>query len=537
MFVDNYRNEWLPHLRDSIPAEAKRNRTSLYTIALEGWRRGLKLKFYSKINEQHKRVFLYSLENEKRIHFFNESSGDGNTKEAFEICKDKSLTAEYLQSKNIPVPVGKKFIQESSLEDIVEFSKKLTYPLVVKPTDGSAGRGVIINLQNEKELIRAINFVRGKLQFNNIIVQEHVTGDEVRIYVLEDRVLAASNRVPANVVGDGQSTIVKLIEVKNIQRKLVPHLYHRPIRIDAELRGLIKDAGYSLDSVLEKGERVFLRKVSNISTGGDPIDVTESLTEEQKRIAIEATKAIPGLVQCGVDMIIDKKNGKEVILELNTRPGIGSHLFPIEGIARDIPKKIIDYYFPETKNNHTSGSNVYFDLQTVFDTLNNGYLSEVEIKEHPTNALFIKRLVIKGDLDTHRYYKLFKGLLLEKGFYGFIKKSNKNSIDIVLGHENIDEINAFKRYLQNRRKGLQIHSIKIRDWEKPIRNGFNLIDGLDQMSLVKLENKNREKYREMRTFEMEVNRLNKRIELMRNSRSWKISAPVRLLKDRFKRLN
>src|SRR5699024_10147325 len=203
---------------------------------------------------------------------------------------------------------------------------------------------------------------------------------------------------------------------------------------------MIADVGYTLESVLKKGERLYLRKVSNVTTGADPIDVTDQLTSEQKQIAINATKAIPGLTHCGVDMIINGQSG--IILELNTRPGIGSHLFPIEGKARDIPKAIIDYYFPETKEKKDNCSNAYFDLQIVFDTLNGGYLSEIEMKRHPLTTLHATKLEITGELDVLSYYTRLKKYIIQRQYNRYMKQHDNETIEIIVGHDNrtiIDE--------------------------------------------------------------------------------------------------
>src|SRR5699024_6045996 len=151
-----------------------------------------------------------------------------------------------------PIPRGKGFDGRTNLEEIVRYSNNLTYPLVVKPTDGSSGRGVITNIENQDALKEAVQFVRTTLGHENILVQEHVQGKEVRIYVLNKRVIAATNRMPANVIGDGRSTILKLIEKKNEARKQVPHLYSRPIKVDGEIRRKITEANYTLDTVLRK---------------------------------------------------------------------------------------------------------------------------------------------------------------------------------------------------------------------------------------------------------------------------------------------
>lgn len=439
-----YKKEWLPHLKASIPGNAGINGISLYTISLEGWRRNLELKFYSRYQLGETRI-TYSLSDGNQIHYFDDSSGDANTDEAIEISGDKHTTNIYLEKAHIPIPKGKRFLKNIPLDKLVQYGDSLGYPVVVKPTDGLAGRGVIANIQSKDELKQAILFVRDTLNFNELIIQKHISGEEVRIYVLDGEVLAAVNRKPAHVVGDGQNSIAKLIRNTNKKRKLVPHIKYRPIKIDREVRQAIEQEGLTLDSVLDKERELLLREISNISQGGDPIDVTDQLTEDQKQIAINATQAIPGLIQCGVDMMIDSNTNKGYIIELNASPGIGSHLFPIKGYARDIPKSIIDYYFPDSGPIQTEST---YDLQEVFNLLNSGLVSELTVP----------------------------------------KKDNHTKVDTDIRRKHI----------------------------------------------IELEDENRYSYIEYRPLEREVERLKHRINLTKESLSWRVTSPLRKLLNRNK---
>lgn len=522
--------EWLPHITD-IPLEAKKNRTSLYSIALEGWRRGLKLRFH-RIKKSEEIKFFYSLSNEKRKHYFNESCGDAVTEEAYQICDDKYLTYEYLQKENVPIPQSKIFIEQESIEEITKQIKHLKYPLVIKPTDGSAGKGVITNIGTENQLIESINEVREKIS-ENIIVQEHVQGDEVRVYVLDNQVIAAAKRVPANVVGDGISTIMDLIIKKNELRKHVPHLYYRPINVNKALHERLNALGYTIDTVLEKNETVYLQTISNVSAGGEPVDVTADLTSEQQEIAIRATKAIPGLVHSGVDMIIDDENGTGKILELNTRPGIGSHLFPIVGKAIDVPSAIIDYYFPETKSqsNYTLESLFYFDLQIIFDSLNNGYLEEIELQPYPKESYVKKQVDINTTTELTTIYKLIKRQLVRNEFSGYIKKVTENQIKLVLVNENEKKIAEIIDCIKKNKVQLAIESLKVKEYYHAVKLGFEIIDDLNQMSLLQLDSIMRDNDKSIGFIEREIKRLKKRIKLIKTSSSWKITKPIRMLKS------
>src|SRR5699024_8329874 len=144
----------------------------------------------------------------------------------------------------------------------------------------------------------------------SVIVEEYIPGEEYRIYVLNGKVIAALNRIPANIIGNGKNTIRELIREKNIKRKQIPSVRRRPIKIDEEVKRNVKKYNYTFNSILNNGEQIFLRKTSNLSAGGDPIDVTDQLTDEVKKVAVNAAKAIPGLTECGVDLIVDSRSNE-----------------------------------------------------------------------------------------------------------------------------------------------------------------------------------------------------------------------------------
>lgn len=530
-----YKQEWLPHLQDAIPPEAKRNQISLYTIALEGWRRGLDLRFYRHTDHQQNKNIRYALGNENNIHYFNGSSGDFNTQQAFDICDDKALTAEYLEKNNVPIPKGATFEKETKIEELLTYTKQIGYPVVVKPTDGSGGVGVFANITSDEELIEAVEFIKEK-QFTKIIVQQFVNGEEIRVYVLGNSVLAAANRLPANVIGDGEQTIVQLIREKNELRKSTPHLYHRPIRIDAQVKQLIEQEKYTLESILPKGKRLYLRKTSNVSTGGDPVDVTNQLTQGQRKIAIDASNAIPGLTHSGVDIIINQETGDTVVLEVNTRPGIGSHIFPIEGQAVDIPKAIIDLYFPETKGRKKGFAKEYFDLQIVHDSLKSGLISEIAIIPTPTSDLKAKEYIVYSKLEPIEFYAHMKKYILTHNIQGSIKSnSNKEALIIVAAHEEGEVLNSFLHFLIQRKSLFQIKDIQEQPYDETIKMGFSIIDGFHSMSVLELELEYKQLDKDRKIIEKELNRLTHRINLMKNSNAWKMTAPIRLLTSLFKK--
>ncbi|MCD8501697.1 MAG: ATP-grasp domain-containing protein [Bacillaceae bacterium] len=387
--------QWLPHLKH-VPTTARGDKLSMYSVALEGWRRGLNLKFFL-VKRADKTEINYALSDDQREHKFAVSKGDKVTIDAMKISKSKILTKEYLHKAGVPVPLGRSFDAGVENTEILTYAATLGYPVVLKPTNGNLGKGVIPNIKNEEKLVGALEHVRNDLGYSEVVIEQYFAGEEYRIYVLGDQVLAATNRIPANVIGDGERSIKQLIEEKNKQRKNNPNLSSRPIKINKELRLNLEQGNRSITSIPNLGERIFLMNKSNVSAGGDPIDVTDQLTEEVKEVAINTCKAIPGLVHGGVDLIFNKETSKCAVIEVNTRPGIGVHLFPMEGKCRDIPKAIIDHYFPETKSNSLLYSNITFQFDTIFDLLSSGIVEEVLVPRAPSLEV-TKTLTLEGDL-------------------------------------------------------------------------------------------------------------------------------------------
>lgn len=529
-----YKQEWLPHLKNAIPPEAKRNRISLYTIALEGYRRGLNLKFLNTVDEVGNNKLVYALSSGQTTHYFHESSGDLNTEAAQIICDNKSITYSYLQEANVPTPKGKTFTKQDSIEKMIAYAEQLRYPLVVKPIDGSGGRGVFANIKNEQQLKHAISRNFNQLKYESIIIQQFIMGDEVRIYVLEDQVLSATHRMPANVVGDGKQSIMQLIREKNELRKDTPHLYHRPIKVDNEVKQFIQDQNYTFDSVLKNNERVFLSKVSNISSGGDPVDITNDLTETQKNIAIEATKSIPGLTHSGVDMIINHDTTESVVLEVNMKPGIGSHLFPIQGQAVDIPKKIMDYYFPETID-WPRNTAIYFNLQTVFDAFSDGMLTEIDVTPPPSFPLKTMVLDLITPLGLEDTYEKIIKYIKENRIHGNIYQEQVNKISIVAAHEKSEALVELVRFLKERKGYFQIEHIKKDVYDKPVKVGFEILGQRQSMGSPELEAEYKQIIKNNKQSKKEIQRLEKKINQMLDSTSWRITTPLRAIIKKIKR--
>ena len=274
--------------------------------------------------------------------------------EAYFILNNKELTKEFLRRNNINVATGKVFKKED-FDEVVAYCEKIKFPVVIKPVDGAHGKDVYTNINNKKELKTVLKEV---LKKNNYILAEKMFfGTEYRLIATRNKFLVATNRDPANVVGDGIHNIKELINIKNSdpRRSKEHNNYLTKIKIDSTEKRKLTEQSINLNVVLPKNKKIYLRDNSNLSTGGDSIDVTNIINVKFKKIAVKAIRAIPHLAYAGIDLMtnndISQKPTKNsyVIIEMNSSPSIRSHHFPYKGKSHNIAKEIIDMLFLETK--------------------------------------------------------------------------------------------------------------------------------------------------------------------------------------------
>ncbi|TLP97059.1 ATP-grasp domain-containing protein [Nesterenkonia salmonea] len=260
------------------------------------------------------------------------------------VVGDKALTAELLRSHGVSTP---RTVVVSSAEEAVEAARTIDGPVVIKPQDGSQGRGVSTDLVLEKDIRRAFTFAR-KYR-DGVIVQEHIeVGEEMRVMASSDRVVAANVRVFPHVVGDGVSTIEQLIKDKNLQRASSTIFGQAPIPIDRITRQFLRRHGLRVESVPPLGETVTVRNVGGHSVGADIKQDIDNASEDVKDTARQAIAAIPGLAWGGVDIITDVKTGKAYVIEVNTNAGFLSAAFPTYGQPKDVTQDIFQLRYDDT---------------------------------------------------------------------------------------------------------------------------------------------------------------------------------------------
>ena len=268
------------------------------------------------------------------------------------IMENKVVTKKVLAEKGFRVPKG---YEVSSLEEAVQkFNYVRNKPIVIKPKSTNFGLGITIFKNGTDSLenySKAVNFALK--EDKDILIEEFIEGTEYRFFVIEGKTEAVLLRVPANVVGDGRHTIRELVEMKNAN----------PLRGDAKKTPLKKielgeiehlqlaEQGLNFESILENNEVAYLRENSNISTGGDSVDMTDEVHESYKKLAVDISNAMMAKV-CGVDLIIpdikkECNSDNYGVIEANFNPMMMMHIYPHSGKSRRLSLNVLKMLFPE----------------------------------------------------------------------------------------------------------------------------------------------------------------------------------------------
>ncbi|WP_188454991.1 acylphosphatase [Virgibacillus oceani] len=452
-----------------------------FLIGLEGWRRGLKLKYYGDIHQysdiitKSRKPFgrSYSFEYKDKIHYFNQSRGDLVSNEAVTIAQSKQKTKKHLERHSIPVLPSIEFTREHTDEEIVMMSQQIGFPLIIKPTYGTLSKGVVLNIDSESELAASLKHVRGKLGYKNVIVERYFEGEDIRLYVVDGIVVAALRRVPAKVTGDGTSTIKQLIDQKNKSRKSNPYLAERLIKMDDEVHSVLNKNDYDLDTVLEAGNTTLVKNKSTMNQGVDLYDITDEIDDNIKELAVITLKSLPNIPHGSIDMLY---NGSEaIILEVNPSANISMHMFPTEGKPRNIGAYLMDYYFPETIARANMHENMYFDLLDIVKILKRNYTNYVEVKALPNSPIYANQFIVSGKLQNTGYQNWVKRQAVLQNIHGFVKNRNNGNVEIVVASHDLQRLKDFQHTCSKGTEKAKVNDLKSVDWIKEIKMGFEII--------------------------------------------------------------
>ncbi|MEM7500067.1 MAG: N-acetylglutaminylglutamine synthetase [Pseudomonadota bacterium] len=249
------------------------------------------------------------------------------------ICDDKRATRTIVEAAGVRVPAQ---MADPSAEARAGFLEQHG-EVVVKPARGEQGQGVSVGLTTPDEVEAAVE--AAKRFSDDVIVEECFQGDDLRLVVIDYKVVAAAIRRPALVVGDGQSSVRKLIETQSRRRAAATGGESR-IPLDAETERAVRSAGYSLDDVPESGATFAVRKTANLHTGGTLHDVTDRTHGTLVSAAVAAARAIE-IPVTGIDLMVKSPSEPDyVFIEANERPGLANHE------PQPTAERFVDLLFP-----------------------------------------------------------------------------------------------------------------------------------------------------------------------------------------------
>lgn len=355
---------------------------------------------------------------------------------AVDVASDKELTNRLLLEVGIPVPRSMVVHTE---EEAVRASRRIGYPVVLKPLDGNHGRGVCINLADDDDVREFFPAAFSESRAGSVIVESFIHGRDYRILVVNNEVVAVSERVPAHVTGDGQHTISELIETENSDpRRGVGHekILTR-ISVDSQTMEVLERDGRSLDDVPADGELVQLKLTGNMSTGGTSIDRTDDIHPDNVEIARQAAMVV-GLDIAGIDFITTDiaesvRSTGGAICEVNAGPGFRMHTNPTEGHPRHVGRAVMDMLFPRGKpsrvpivavtgtNGKTTTSRMIAHImktagyRTGLTTTDGTYIDGTQILSGDMSGPGSARMVLKNPSVDYAVLETARGGILRSG--------------------------------------------------------------------------------------------------------------------------
>jgi cyanophycin synthetase len=320
--------------------ESSRLGPSTGAIVEEARRRGIPVRRLNNYS-------LVQLGLGRNLHRIQATLTDSTSAIGVEIAQDKDDTKRVLENIGLPVPRGN---VAPTVDSALEIADEIGYPVILKPLAANHGRGISGRLNNAEALRSAWD--RSASYGSRIVVEQFAEGRDHRVLVVNGRVVAAAERVPAHIIGSGRHTIGALIEMANRDpRRGVGHTKMLTrIPTDASAVEHLALRGRTMETVPARGEVITLAATANLSTGGTSIDRTEEMHPDNVT-ACEMAAGVIGLDIAGIDILtpdisIPFRENRSVIIEVNAGPGIRMHTHPAEGEPRNVAAPIVDMLYP-----------------------------------------------------------------------------------------------------------------------------------------------------------------------------------------------
>ncbi|MGP5307791.1 acylphosphatase [Vreelandella alkaliphila] len=379
----------------------------------------------------------WSISGPNRSLVFRENMPPSTSQSTRSLTNDKERTKKRLLKSGVSVPAGIR-IKSVDTDAALKWFDSLggSSLVVVKPFNGSGGKGVTSAIGTKSEMLSALSC----LEDVDVVLEEHIHGYDYRLLVVDGVYKCAIKRDPAHVVGDGFSTIESLVEQKNKLRLYNPYNGKYPIKLDDVALQRIMKKGFRRTSILNFGEKLYLQDIANIGAGGDSENVTNEVHPDFIEIAERVYSSFSDLAFCGLDLITQDisqpaASQRYAVVEVNANCDFAIHHFPTKGEVYNAAGAILDALFPEsslapifTKKIRVNGKvqgvgfRKWFWRQAVIRSLN-GFVSN-----HDDGSVFA---VVQGSLSA---------------IDDLVRISNKGSERSIVRSIEIEEVNDLERF-------------------------------------------------------------------------------------------
>jgi cyanophycin synthetase len=264
------------------------------------------------------------------------------------IASDKDLTKTLLASCGVPVPEGSIV---RSADAAWEEAQDIGLPVALKPVDGNHGRGVSLNLMTEADVHAAYAIASEEGDSSAVLVERFITGNEHRLLVVGQKVVAAARGESLWVTGDGRSTVNQLCDLQiNVdpRRGESEEFPLSPVKPDEsdEIKLDLQRQGLTPESVPQAGQKVLIQLNGNVAD-----DVTDLVHPDVAYVAALAARVV-GLDIAGIDLVCEDisrplEEQRGAIIEVNSSPGLLAHIKPAQGQPRPVGKAIVEHLFAD----------------------------------------------------------------------------------------------------------------------------------------------------------------------------------------------
>lgn len=435
-------------------------------VPLEAWRRGLTVTLQPGAR--------YTITDGETTRQFWQTRLTGSKYDPIaHLCDDKQATRELLLASGVPAPSGHQFRGDIDHSEVRAYATSLEFPVCLKPNNWAKARGVFPRIEDEAEFSRCLEELVGELGCTDLVVEQHIPGSTLRVFVAGERVIGATWAEPANVVGDGVTSLQALIAAKAAARERNPHLRNSPLIMDDEVREQLGGQGLTAESIPADGETIQLRAASNLALGGDSWDVTDAISTRVKDVSVAAVRAVPGLAHAGVDLLVDDLTSDVAsvfVNELNPSAGLGGHVYPANGTPRDVVSSIVSQHFPMSVL-PAGSENWFFSLNQAVRMFSSRVATEVTLSPMPDPAgtkWRTLRVLASGTSPTALRSQIV-GRLSRLGVHGRLDQVKDSQFDAYLAGSasDVEEAEASIKRLATRHKAV-VKTVTNRAFPSPV---------------------------------------------------------------------